>query len=124
MKATSPALNTKPHSEADAPDHCDWRDFIKVGDDTPEYFIKALDKYFQSFAAPDSDCPGCGADLTHMLFGTFRWGLVHGHGNCQTCGWPAVAHHFIRDEAGEEVATLRNFVLAAHPDFVKKVDKK
>ena len=101
-------------------EHCNWRDFITTSDDTPENVTDALDKHFQSFAAPGSKCPGCEADLTHILFGTFRWGLIHGHGHCQSCSWPAVAHHFIYDEAGKELMSLRNFVLVAHPDFVTR----
>lgn len=105
-------------------EHCDWREFLTVADDAPPEFLYALDTYFKPFAKVGSDCPGCGARVFGKdfidLLATFEWGIVHGHGHCRACGWPAVAYHFINDAAGEEILALRNVGLVAHPDFVTK----
>lgn len=111
----------------------DWRTFMTAADDTPPSTIKALDDYFSHFAAveikddkqgkpqiQDQACIGCGESLTGFLRGTWRWGIAHGVGECSKCGWPSHGHHFIKDEAGEEVLTLRNFILQVHPDFVER----
>jgi hypothetical protein len=110
----------------------DWRTFMKASDDTPETTIRALDSYFAHFVAleikddvegkPDIQpqaCVGCGKTLTGLC-GTWRWGIAHGVGECGHCGWPSHGHHFIKDESGEEVATLHNFILQVHPDFVER----
>lgn len=108
-------------------ERCNWRDFIEAGDDTPADVLKALDEHFRHYAKSGTPCPGCGAtlfvgadDFVGMLTATFRWGIVHGEGNCSNCGWPATVHHSIRDADGEELIFLRNYGLAAHPDFVEK----
>lgn len=116
-------------------DHLNWRTFMKASDDMPETSLKALDSYFSHFAAieikdgadgkPDiqpQKCCGCGKELTG-LFGTWRWGIAHGVGECGACGWPSHGHHFIKDEKGEEVATLHNFILQVHPNFVERKQK-
>lgn len=91
-----------------------------------------LDNYFSRFVAvpivkgadgkdetqPQS-CPGCERKVTG-LFGTFMWGIAHGVGMCSACSWPAVAHHYIKDESGREVATITNVILIVHPDFVSR----
>lgn len=110
----------------------DWRTFMKASDDTPATTIKALDDYFTHFAAvevkddengkrqiQDQKCIGCGDMLTGFL-GGWRWGIAHGVGECGRCGWPSHGHHFIKDESGEDVVTLRNFILQIHPDFVER----
>ena len=115
----------------------DWRSVMNATADTPAATIKVLDDYFSQFVAvplkeveggkpeiQSQNCVGCGEMLTGFAAllgrGGFRWGLAHGHGNCSGCGWPAVAHHFIKDEHGEDVVTLRNFILQLHPDFVER----
>jgi hypothetical protein len=104
-----------------------WRTIIKAADDTPPDLIAAFDAYFAPFAQPDKDearCPGCEKSLTGLsamfLGGGFTWGLVHGEGHCAACHWPARAHHFIKDAKGDDVITLRNYVLAYHPDSVER----
>ena len=108
------------------PERCNWRDFITCGDDAPAEFTDALTGYFDQFCKPDSDCPGCGSKpfahdpISAFLEATFEWGVVHGHGHCGKCGWPGVVHHFVKDEDGDELCTLRNFGLMVHPDFVER----
>ena len=85
-------------------------------------FLAALDEYLRSFADPklddkDAGCICCDA-TQGGLFGMFEWGLAHGSGHCSRCHWPAVAYHFIKDKAGEELCTLR-MILQVHPDFVE-----
>src|SRR5260221_478238 len=113
----------------------DWRTFMNASADTPASTIKALDDYFNHFAAvpiktdekgvpqiQTQTCCGCGKELTG-IFGTWRWGIAHGVGECGNCRWPSHGHHFITDEAGEGVVTLRNFILQLHPDFVERQKK-
>lgn len=109
----------------------DWRTLINAKEGTPETTIKALDDYFSHFAAVEvkeengkpemqlQQCCGCGKTLTG-IFGTWRWGIAHGVGECSSCGWPSHGHHFIKDAAGEDVATIHNFILQVHPDFVER----
>lgn len=112
--------------------HLDWRTFMEAKPDIDPEVVAALDKYFPHFVAvevkdmPDGKkefgvqkCIGCDKDLTGF-FGTWRWGIAHGVGQCGSCGWPSHGHHFIKDEKGEEVVTLRNFILQVHPDFVER----
>jgi hypothetical protein len=114
----------------------DWRTFMSASPETPESTTKALDDYFSKFVAvaigneggkpvfKSQDCCNCGETLTGFsgLFGRggFEWGIAHGYGHCAGCKWPCVGHHFIKDEAGEDVLTLRNFILQVHPDFVER----
>lgn len=115
----------------------DWRTFMSASADMPAKSIKALDDYFSQFVAigikeidgkkeiEPLTCVGCDEALTGFAAallgkGGFEWGLVHGQGHCRNCGWPAFGHHFIKDEDGADVATLRNFILQVHPDFVSK----
>jgi hypothetical protein len=117
-------------------EHLDWRTFMKASDDMPATSIAALDKYFSQFVAlpikDDEDgkpqvqtqkCAGCGEMLTG-IFGTWRWGIAHGAGLCGGCGWPSYGHHFIRDENGEDVVTLRGVILQVHPDFVERRERQ
>lgn len=115
----------------------DWRTLIDATADAPASIIAALDKYFDAFAQPDikivdgkkqlGDLPCLKCDeplaggLTSFLLGKggFTWGLAHGEGHCKGCGWPARAHHFIKDAEGEDVATIRNVILQYHPAYVK-----
>lgn len=116
--------------------HLDWRTVIDAGPDTPAKIITALDTYFEVFAQPeitlvdgkkhlgDQPCLKCDEPLAGGLKsfllgkGGFTWGLAHGAGFCQNCRWPARAHHFIKDADGDDVVTLRNFILQYHPDYV------
>lgn len=116
-----------------------WRDLILVADDTPAEIIKALDDYFAPFAQPEGEmvdgkfkygerqpCIQCDAPMLGSLVDQFlgeagfTWGLVHGEGHCRHCGWPARLYHFIKDENGEDLATIRNVLLQYHPSVVSK----
>lgn len=117
-----------------------WRTFMSAKDETPEETIRALTTHFEHYVQPTwkkaedggvtfadgQPCVSCGKDFNPDLAGFllngggFEWGLVHGEGRCSNCGWPATGHHFVKDENGDEVMTLRNFVLQYHPDFVEK----
>lgn len=120
-------------------DHLDWRTLISAGEDTPPEILAALDSYFATFAQPElvvgddgektcgnRPCIECGEPLAGGLLGFltseggFEWGLVHGEGHCRKCRWPARAHHFVKDEQGEEILSLTNVVLQYHPDHVKR----
>lgn len=104
-------------------------DFIVKGlDNLPDLEdAKVIREYFAQFSARPSDktegvyC-GNGHRLDGMLFGSFRWGIQHGHGSCSDCGWPVVAHHFIfRDKDGvkEELMSLRFYPLPVHESLVE-----
>jgi hypothetical protein len=115
-----------------------WRDLIEAKPDTAESIIAALDAYFVPFAAPPMDraedgkvsiidnhpCLNCGEEQTgltaQMLGSGFTWGIAHGEGFCGNCKWPARLYHFIKDANGNEVTTIRGFLLQYHPDFVEK----
>lgn len=103
---------------------CDWRTFIETTEGvTPPDMIAALDEYFSHFAESAAKCLKCGEPLGGWT-GTFRWGLAHGEGACSACGWPARAHHFIKDKDGRDLCSLRNFILQYHPKFVTKKRKR
>jgi hypothetical protein len=87
-----------------------------------------LEKYFHHFAKPGEGhpCLRCGNPLSPKIIdallgteGGFEWGLVHGHGHCRKCRWPAVAHHFIKDRDGKDICTIHNLILQAHPDDIE-----
>ncbi len=114
-------------------EHLNWRNIIDAKPDTPADVVAALDAYFAPFAEPvfreadkskEMQCIECDKPLTGLMSaffgGGFVWGIVHGEGHCSACRWPARAHHFIKDADGKEVATVHNFVLQYHPDFVEK----
>jgi hypothetical protein len=83
----------------------------------PVAFNDDISAYLKRFAKPenlrDRHCVGCGE---HM--GGFVWGLVHGHGHCRNCGWPATPYHFIKDRDGKDLATVRGVLLQVHPNEV------
>ena len=117
----------------------DWRSILNVADDTTPDVIAALNQYFAPFARitfeaeraedgkpvmDDQPCINCGKPLLGGVSsfwngGGFKWGLVHGEGQCSECGWPARMYHFIKDAAGDDLVTLRNILLQYHPDFVE-----
>lgn len=129
-------------SAAEQVEHLDWHTLIHAKSDTSPEIIKALDEYFAPFAQPPGEtkdgkfhvkdghpCLKCGEALTglaSMLIGSggFRWGLAHGEGNCSKCGWPARMYHFIKDDKGEELMTVRGFLLQYHPDAVTMRGKR
>lgn len=102
---------------------------------TPEELEKGLetiakiDGYLSNFAKPivDEDqtlCFHCGEPLSGALVwaGGFRWGLVHGEGNCGGCGWPARGHHRPLKEDGTPLFTIENFPLQYLPMHVTRAD--
>ena len=117
-----------------APKHLDWRTMMSADADAPKTLTDALDAYFEPFAQPERSeaagenpmlCLKCREPLTGMfasMFGKggFEWGMAHGEGRCRCCGWPARAMHYVKDDSGKEVLTLRNFVLQYHPDVVSE----
>lgn len=119
----------------------DWTACMKASANFPDAHRRALDSYFSHFCAVEikdnadgkpefqpQPCVNCGETLTGMMAffgrGGFEWGIRHGEGHCAKCKWPAVGHHFIKDEDGKEVVTLHNFILQVHPDFVSKRERE
>lgn len=115
----------------------DWHTAITAAPDTSAELVAALDSYFAPFAQPAGEvdeydgkwrvveghpCLKCDKPLSglvsFLLGGGFTWGIAHGEGHCSACHWPARAHHFIKMADGSDAATIRNFVLQYHPDFV------
>jgi len=78
-----------------------------------------VQKYLDNFVSQNEkhECIQCGVELTGIL-GSFRWGLVSGEGHCCNCGYPARAHHSIKDENEEEMFTIKNYVLQYHPEVL------
>jgi hypothetical protein len=114
--------------------HVALEDLANVKDGTKPEVVEDLRAYFHHFAKPSGDdhpCLRCGKPLMGGLSafllndGGFEWGLVHGQGHCRCCGWPATAHHFIKDRNGEDLMTVRNMVLQVHPDDIEiRTDKQ
>lgn len=99
----------------------------KVADDAPdreqaEKYLTILAEYLKDFVPP-GDCICCGSRLgakdvmdSIVSAPTFRWGLVHGEGECSKCGYPARAMHYIgKTETAPEIMVLRNYILQYHP---------
>lgn len=89
--------------------------------------LAAINQYLSAFVKP-CPCLGCGAqlgakDVTDSILGligqpvaAFTWGLAWGEGHCQVCGYPARAHHTIKDSAGgDPLMEMRNLILQYHP---------
>ena len=73
--------------------------------------VEALD------AGSVEDCVFCGKVLGGF-FGTFRWGIVNGQGECSECGFPYQYYHRHEVEGaifyqGKEVAPAKELVLMA-----------
>jgi len=99
--------------------HCHIDDLgICITGTDAEHVVEACNQYLYGFAS-GSSCPNCGATLGGLM-GSFRWGIAHGEGNCNQCGWPCRAYHNIKDDVGALFNRPIEFVLAYHPDFVTK----
>jgi len=63
--------------------------YIKELEDQSEWvgLIAALE------ASSTDKCVYCGLPLGGLLFSTFRWGIVHGEGECGDCGFPYRLYH-------------------------------
>lgn len=74
-------------------------------------FKSLIDKHLSHFSA-SSDCPCCGD-------GYFVWGLHHGHGHCDVCGWPATAIHRVYENPDDDEPVAKfDAILWAHPSEV------
>lgn len=114
------------------PEHCTLADMATMKGEPPTpTFITDCENYFHQFVKPVREakdqspiCFHCGEHLTGVMAmlgrGGFEWGITHGEGHCAGCKWPARAHHFAKNAMGEDLFTLRNFVLSYHPDFVRR----
>jgi hypothetical protein len=56
---------------------------------TPEH-VQAINDYLARYIPPQKECIGCGDEVSWR----FTWGLTHGEGFCNLCGWPMRAYHF------------------------------
>lgn len=102
---------------------------IKEDGEDAQAMMAALDKYLEPFAKPHkvdgkTICHNCGQPVDGMMqvFGmavAYRWGLGHGEAECSGCGWPARGMHYIKNDDGSELVTLRSVFLPYHPDFVE-----
>lgn len=103
-----------PHMQA-----TDWAT-IKEDCETARAMMAKLDAYLSAFVRmEDGKCICCGAqqgakDIGDVILGNaqFTWGLAHGEGFCADCGYPARAHHYLKDPE----FTARNVILQYHPD--------
>jgi hypothetical protein len=106
--------STVPYADLDDL-HVEFVGKIEAAD--PTTLNEDLLAYARRFAKPisgrDRPCLACG----EFMCG-FVWGIVHGHGHCRECSWPAVLYHFIKDRDGKDLATIRGVLLQVHPDFV------
>ena len=62
-------------------------------------------------ALPNMECLACGEEAT------FTWGLAHGEGHCNNCGWPARLYHFIKYGDDQEARVV--LLLQYHPDGIE-----
>jgi hypothetical protein len=102
---------------------------IEITGDGAEPIIATLNEYFRDFAKPikrdgggniisgATNCLKCKSALEGM-FGSFRWGLTHGEGECSQCGWPCRAYHRPKDEEGEIFNSVLPKILQYHPSVV------
>lgn len=78
-----------------------------------------IDEYFSHFIPPDKNgnCICCGArqgssgNIVDSLLNwpRFKWGLAHGEGFCDKCGYPGRAKHYI------DAKLIATFILQYHP---------
>ncbi len=79
-----------------------------------------LNEYLSGFVVlKEHRCVKCdkkliGTLVDQLLGTTFKWGLVHGHGICGACGWPAVYYHFPKGGPLERFVCM----LQVHPKYV------
>ncbi len=120
--------------------HCTLDDIARVDDRLDPKVREVIEKYLNEFARPPGQdekgfeshpCLHCGFPLIGSMVyqliggrGGFQWGYVHGHGWCKECRWPTVGHHFIKDDDGKEVMSVKNFLLQVHPSNVSLPGEK
>ncbi len=108
---------------------CRVADLGTPGDTATPEGMAIVENYLSHFAAPIKQdgmpCLRCDKPLVGMLAfmhgGGFEWGIAHGEGHCANCRWPARAYHFIKDNEGSELLTIRNLVLQVHPADIEIV---
>lgn len=102
-------------------------DLFEVKSEMPADTRSALTAYLSLFANPKRDgkhvCINCDANMDGLMAAlgvgaAYRWGIAHGEASCSSCGWPARGMHYIKDDAGEDICSLRNVFLPYHPDEV------
>lgn len=83
----------------------------------PAKVREALEEYLKHFHKPDINkekgtvmCNSCGmllysTDIMSALFSTFQWGIVHGEGFCNNCGWHYRMYHSL-PQKGENDKTI------------------
>lgn len=86
----------------------------------PEWVTREmLEEYHSHWVLDD---PGCG-------LGYFTWGLVHGAGFCDRCGWPGRLFHFLAEPGTDPHADADDYyrrrfrwegILWAHPKEVER----
>jgi len=98
-------------------------------------YVAKINNYLKIFVKPiESEfanskhyvCFNCGEALTGLMAtlmakgGGFHWGIVHGEGFCGNCTWPCRAYHYLKDDDGSELLTLRGLTLQYLPEYVTK----
>jgi hypothetical protein len=84
-----------------------------------------IERYLAGFVQ-SKDCICCGttqAGLFGAFFGGFQLGIVHGEGECGTCGYPARILHEIKDADGKIIFSVTNFLLQYHPSVLELKDR-
>ena len=105
--------------------HCVWSDLFMANDAPPPELLEAIDAYLAPFVKyqPKVPCINCGTlqsnGIVTALLGGFTWGIAHGEGHCDHCGWPARAYHEIPDPKGGEPLAKFSLVLQYHPAELK-----
>lgn len=102
--------------------------FFKVKGNIDDEDRDIIEKYLNRFYLPpleDGDgfamghpCVNCGEPTAGML-GCGRWGIAHGEWTCGNCDWPGRGMHYIKDSAGKDLITVRNYFLQYHGDHVE-----
>lgn len=114
---------------------CRLSDIANWKSDPDPALEAALDRYFSQFAAPARNeegkrvCINCGGVLDGFMHAlgvgvAFQWDLAHGEARCSGCGWPARGMHYVKDDGGDEILTIRDFFLEYHPENVSRGDAK
>lgn len=112
----SNARERLPELKARQYERLNWRTMIAPTAALTLAHVTTMDRYFRRFVqADDSKCICCGTEqggFASAILGTgFTWGLAHGEGRCNTCGYPARALHY-------DVGPIKRaeMILQYHPD--------
>lgn len=83
--------------------------------------VALVNEYLKAFLPPSDEgrCVRCDTEqggLVADLTGTgFQFGMVHGEGECGTCGYPGRAVHKI-----DGIGTISGFILQYHPSVLEQ----